>query len=269
MISAERFLATHPVTLPVPDAPDAPDVPDDSRASGTSAVADASGAPVAHAGVHFGGTFGRQADAADGAGARGHRSHGAWRASARGGRRTARRADAADVADVAGGGIGRSGASALHDRDARDEDACREAALTLLDAAPRSSDALAHRLADKGYEVCTVGRVVERLTQVGLLDDEAYARSVLRACTARDMGARGTAQEMRRRSVPAPIAARVVAEARESGVFDECAWELGRRVAARTAGLERDARYRRLWSAGGRKGHDPETLRAVAQELLG
>ncbi|NEG79257.1 RecX family transcriptional regulator [Bifidobacterium avesanii] len=152
--------------------------------------------------------------------------------------------------------------------DPRDADACREAALTLLDAAPRSSGALAQRLRDKGYAPDVADAVVARLIEVRLIDDEAYAQSVLRACVGRDLGARGAVQELARKGVDRDLAARAVAEASEHGVFEECAWSLGRQVAAKTAGLERDVRLRRFWAAGGRKGHNPETLRAVARELF-
>ena len=35
-----------------------------------------------------------------------------------------------------------------------------------------------------------------------------------------------------------------------------------------TAGLDVEVRKRRFWSAGGRKGHNPEVLRKIAQELF-
>ena len=46
-------------------------------------------------------------------------------------------------------------------------DACRESALRLLDAAPRSSGALRARLVDKGYEAPVVDDVLSRFTQHG------------------------------------------------------------------------------------------------------
>ena len=57
-------------------------------------------------------------------------------------------------------------------------------------------------------------------------------------------------------------------EADSAGVLSDAAWEWGGRPAKKTAGLERDARRRRFWSAGGRKGHNPEILRQIAQELF-
>ena len=152
--------------------------------------------------------------------------------------------------------------------DPQDFDSCREAAFRLLDASARSTQTVRRRLIDKGYEDQTVDDVVDRLTELGLLDDEAYARSVVRYCVNRMMGSRGAAMELRRKGVPASLARRIVDEAGAQGAFDQAAWELGRSVAKKTRGLDRQVRLRRFWSAGGRKGHDSDTLRRVAYELL-
>ncbi|PWG64791.1 RecX family transcriptional regulator [Bifidobacterium callitrichidarum] len=161
---------------------------------------------------------------------------------------------------------------AAHDTDdlddADDEDSCRDAALRLLDAAPRSSGALRDRLLGKGYAEDTVECVIERLIAVRLLNDEDYAESVIRVCAGRMMGRRGAVMELSRKGVDRALAQQVADEAERRGVFEDAAWELGRRVARKTKGLDRQVRQRRFWSAGGRKGHSPETLRRVAAELL-
>ena len=113
-----------------------------------------------------------------------------------------------------------------------------------------------------------MGRDQDRLTELHLLDDRDYAESVVRSCAGRMMGRRGTVMELTRKGVDRAMAASVADEAERQGVFEDAAWELGRQVARRTEGLERQVLQRRLWSAGGRKGHDPETLRRVAHELL-
>lgn len=150
----------------------------------------------------------------------------------------------------------------------RDPDACREAALRLLDAAPRSSGELRGRLTDKGYAPETVDDVVLRLTKVKLLDDDAYAWMALRQCVSRMYGRRGAVARLEAKGVVRELAESVAQQADDQGMFAESAWELGRRVAARTEGLDTQVRKRRLWSAGGRKGHNPETLRRIARELF-
>ena len=120
----------------------------------------------------------------------------------------------------------------------------------------------------QGYTSEVVDDVIERLTRVQLIDDEAYAQSAVRYCATRLMGCRGAVAELTRKGVDRRLAQQVCDEAESYGVFTEAAWELGRRTARKTAGLERDVRRRRFWSAGGRKGHNPEILRQIAQELF-
>lgn len=150
-----------------------------------------------------------------------------------------------------------------------DADACREAALRLLDAAPRSSQGLRGRLLDKGFDEAVASGVVSRLTALGLIDDAEYARSVVRSCLSRRLGERATLTQMRLKDVAEPDARRALDEARGEGAFERAAWELGERVEARTRGMDRQIRLRRLWGAGARKGHDAETIRRVAAELFG
>lgn len=152
--------------------------------------------------------------------------------------------------------------------DSSDEDACREAALRLLDCADRSSGALLERLVLKGYDETVADAVVSRLREVGLVNDEEYARSVVRYCAGRMLGERGTLLELSRKHVDRALAQQVVGEARDAGVFVDAAWELGRSVAARTAGLDLQVRRRRFWAAGGRKGHSPDILREVFYSLF-
>lgn len=152
--------------------------------------------------------------------------------------------------------------------DPNDLDACREAALRLLDAAPRPSGAMRERLVGKGYTPEVVDDVIARLIRVHLIDDEAYAQSAVRHCASRLMGYRGAVMELKRKGVDRQLAQHVCDEAESQGVFAEAAWELGRRTARKTAGLDVEVRKRRFWSAGGRKGHDPEVLREIAQELF-
>lgn len=152
--------------------------------------------------------------------------------------------------------------------DPNDLDACREAALRLLDAAPRPSGAMRERLIGKGYAPEVVDDVIARLIRVRLIDDEAYAQSAVRHCASRLMGYRGAVMELKRKGVDRQLAQHVCDEAESQGMFAEAAWELGRQTARKTAGLDVEVRKRRFWSAGGRKGHDPEVLREIAQELF-
>lgn len=260
-------------------------------ASFGAAGSDSAGAAAFGAGAGWRGSRSRRASAgASRRGARRGTYRGAKRGT-RGGMRTATACDDAMPLDAAEPDIAqldidqsdaamsnavrssavRSGAArpgAATPDDPRDADACRETALRLLDAAPRSSGALAERLEGKGYAPDVVAAVVARLIDVQLVDDVEYARSVVRACLGRMMGARGALQELQRKGVDRRTASQIVDEASEQGAFEDAAWQLGRQVARRTEGMDRAVRLRRLWSAGGRRGHGADSLRRVAQELL-
>lgn len=188
----------------------------------------------------------------------------AGRHSARGSDRRTRRRGRRPRA----GGFGGGSAPAAPRADADDADACREAALTLLDAAARSSGALARRLVDKGFDTNVVDQVIDRLTKLGLVDDLAYAQDLLRSCLHRTMGERGVLSEMTRKGLDPGLAAQVVAQASHEGLFVDSAYELGRKVARKTAGLDLKVRKRRFWSAGSRKGHSPGLLNQVAADLF-
>ena len=190
--------------------------------------------------------------------------HSRGRRSARGSDRRTRRRGRRPRA----GGFGGGSAPAAPRADADDADACREAALTLLDAAARSSGALARRLVDKGFDTNVADQVIDRLTKLGLVDDQAYAQDLLRSCLHRTMGERGVLSEMTRKGLDRGLATQIVAQASREGLFVDSAYELGRKVARKTAGLDLKVRKRRFWSAGSRKGHSPGLLNQVAADLF-
>lgn len=149
-----------------------------------------------------------------------------------------------------------------------DRDECREAALRLLDAAPRSSRDLGDRLVGKGFPRELSDSVVARLIEVGLMDDEAYGRMVLRSCLDRGMGPAGARRELRRRGLDSSLAETLIEEAQGRGDFLDAARGMGRSVARRTKGLDREVRLRRFWAAGGRRGHHADVLHRVAEEMF-
>ncbi|WP_418968665.1 regulatory protein RecX [Alloscardovia omnicolens] len=148
------------------------------------------------------------------------------------------------------------------------ENKCQEAALRLLDAAQRPTSALKQRLLQKEFSEDIIDTVVDRLISLGLIDDEAYARSAVRYCVSRHMGQAGTLMELKRKGVDATLASQAVQEAAHEGVFVESAYALVERVARRTQGLDQQVRLRRLWSAAGRKGHSPDLIRRAQYEIF-
>ncbi len=143
------------------------------------------------------------------------------------------------------------------------EDDCREAALRLLDYAPRSIADVHQRLTEKGYADATVDSVVKRLCELRLLDDCQYAQLVIRSCVARMLGARATRLELQRKNVESSVIASSISQAQEAGVFEEAAWELGKKTVQRTRNLDATVRKRRFFAAAARKGHDLNVINEV------
>lgn len=148
------------------------------------------------------------------------------------------------------------------------EDDCREAALRLLDYAPRSVMDMRKRLKEKGYTEVAVEAVIRRLLELHLLDDNQYAQMVIRSCAVRLLGARATRMELQRKNVDPAAISQNVASAQNSGVFTEAAWELGRKTASRTRNLEPLVRRRRFFAAAARKGHDLNVINEVYAALF-
>src|SRR5512143_181052 len=145
-----------------------------------------------------------------------------------------------------------------------DLEACREAALRLLERQRRTRSDLARRLRDKGFAAATLEQVLDRLAGVGLVDDVEYARAFMAGRRARRAaGARRIEQELRARGVgPEDIeAARGRLDA-EQGGMDEvaAARKVVAQAARRYAGLEERARRQRLYALLARRGFDSDTI---------
>jgi len=146
-----------------------------------------------------------------------------------------------------------------------DPAATREAALRLLERTRRTRCDLARRLRDKGFALATVEEVLDRLEQVGLVDDVEYARAFLAGRWGRrPSGLRRLEQQLRAKGVgdEAVAAARALIEERE-GVVDEltAARRVVEQAARRYAKLEPRVRQQRLYALLSRRGFDGDVIR--------
>jgi regulatory protein len=112
-------------------------------------------------------------------------------------------------------------------------------------------------------------RVLDRLTEVGLVDDEAFAEGLVRSRHAvRGLGRRALSQELRRRGVDDETAAHAV-DGLDPDEERATALRLARRKLAATRGLDRDVRVRRTAGMLARKGYAGGLVAAVVREALG
>jgi regulatory protein len=160
-----------------------------------------------------------------------------------------------------------------------------EAAARFLEVRPRSIDEVRRRLREAGYRLDLGDAAIERLVDLGMLDDDAFARAWVESRDrARPRGERALRSELRRKGVADSIAAEVLGEraarfaggaARDDGEpraegADEAA---AARLLARRGGAaarEADPRRRRAkaYSLLARNGFDPDVAgRAVSAWL--
>jgi regulatory protein len=159
-----------------------------------------------------------------------------------------------------------------------------DAAARFLEVRPRSVDEVRRRLREAGYRAELVDGAIERLADLGMLDDEAFARAWVESRDrARPRGERALRSELRRKGVADAIVADVLGErdaapigAREAGdpetasSADDVAAAalLARRGAA--AAREADPRRRRAraYALLARNGFDPDVAGRAVTEWL-
>ncbi|MFN2495198.1 MAG: regulatory protein RecX [Pseudonocardiaceae bacterium] len=140
--------------------------------------------------------------------------------------------------------------------------------LKLLTTRPRSRAELADALRRRGIPEEVVESVLDRLGEVGLVDDAAFAESAVHSGhTYRGLGRRALSAELRRRGVPDGVAREAVATL-QPGDEEQRARELVRRALRTTTTRDLATLVRRLVGMLARKGY-PEGLafRVVRDEL--
>ena len=146
---------------------------------------------------------------------------------------------------------------------------CHERALRLLAVRPRARRELESRLRRAGFETAEVSLELDRLEEVGLLDDEAFARELAE----HHLRVRGSG----RRAVAGALAAKGVSretiDVTLAGLEEEDesarALEVAKDRARRLTSLRPEAAYGRLVAFLARRGYDGGVSRGAARAALG
>ncbi|WP_024288755.1 regulatory protein RecX [Cellulomonas sp. KRMCY2] len=160
-----------------------------------------------------------------------------------------------------------AGASAV-DPEPDPESFARSIALRQLTGAPRSRHQLAEALARRGVEDAVAGRVLDRFTEVGLIDDAAYAEMLVRSRReSRSLARRALAVELRRKGISVEDAEPALA------TVDDAAEEASARELLRRrwrSGPDADPRVqtRRAIAMLGRKGYPPGLSSRLVREMV-
>ena len=164
----------------------------------------------------------------------------------------------------AGPGRGGDGPDAEPDPHA----VARRIVLRQLAMGPRTRRQLEDKLRDRGADPQVAARVLDRMTEVGLVDDEAYVEMFVRSRQeTKGLAAQALRHELRTKGV----AEEVIDDALEE-IDPEREREQARALVARRLrtmrGLDREVQTRRLAGFLARKGYGPGVAYQVIREAL-
>ncbi|TDE39451.1 recombination regulator RecX [Actinomadura sp. 6K520] len=148
------------------------------------------------------------------------------------------------------------------------EAAAREICLRMLSRSPRTRAQLADALRRKDVPDDVAERVLGRFTDVGLIDDEAFAKAWVQSRhTGRGLAKRALAHELRRRGV-ADDTVNDAVESLDTDREEATARALVARRLPSTRGVDPGKRMRRLVGMLARKGYPPGLSYRVVKEAL-
>jgi regulatory protein len=153
-----------------------------------------------------------------------------------------------------------------------DPDVVMEAAAALLAVRPRTVADTRRRLRSQGYPSALVDRTVDRLVELGLLDDGAFAQAwVDSRDRARPRGMATLRRELGRQGVPEDAARRVLderADARPDADTEAATRLLGKRAASLAREPDPRKRRHKAYALLARSGFDPDVCREVAGSVI-
>lgn len=152
--------------------------------------------------------------------------------------------------------------------EADPESVARAIVLRQLSMAPRSRAQLERKLRQRGCDDNIAARVLDRMTEVGLIDDEAYAEMLVRARhSGKGLARRALAHELRKQGIDQDVADEAL---RQVGAGDERlrAEQLVEKRMRSLHGLPAEVQTRRLAGLLARKGYSSEVAWSVIREAV-
>jgi regulatory protein len=148
------------------------------------------------------------------------------------------------------------------------ESVARAIVLRQLSMAPRSRVQLERKLRQRGCDDDVARRVLDRMTEVGLVDDEAYAEMLVRARhSEKGLARRALAHELRKQGIDQEVADEALGQV---GAGDERlrAEQLVEKRMRGLHGLAPEVQTRRLAGLLARKGYSSEVAWPVIREAV-
>jgi len=156
----------------------------------------------------------------------------------------------------------------LEDRTAASEEAAHAAALWLLESRARTRLELRQRLERRGFEAEAIERALDRLTGVGLVDDEAFARDLAASRVEQGVDAPRIIVELKDRGIAPDLAVRIAGESAPPSDRAERCRELAEDRLSKLEGLRPEVQYRRLAAYLVRRGYPGDVVENVVSELV-
>jgi regulatory protein len=134
--------------------------------------------------------------------------------------------------------------------------------------APRSRAQLERKLRDRGCADSVATRVLDRMTEVGLVDDEAYAEMLVRSKqAARGLARKALAHELRKQGIDQDVAEEALGQV-DADDERARAEDLVAKKLRTMHGLAPDVQARRLAAMLARKGYSGEIAWPVVRDAV-
>jgi regulatory protein len=154
------------------------------------------------------------------------------------------------------------------DRESDPHDVARQIVLRQLAMAPRSRAQLEEKLAQRDCPADVAAAVLDRMTEVGLVDDQAYAQMLVRSQQAgRGLARSALARELRTKGIEDHVAEEAIASVSEEDERARARALVDKKLRA-MHGLGIQGQTRRLAGMLARKGYSSSITYAVIRDAI-
>lgn len=154
------------------------------------------------------------------------------------------------------------------DREPDPHQMARQIVLRQLAMAPRSRAELMQKLEQRDCPAEVAATVLDRMTEVGLIDDQAYAQMLVRSQqSGRGLARRALARQLRTKGIEDHLAEQALATISDEDERDRARALVDKRLRA-MHGLGIDVQTRRLAGMLARKGYSSGVTYAVIREAI-
>jgi regulatory protein len=144
----------------------------------------------------------------------------------------------------------------------------RAIVLRQLALGPRSRAQLEQKLRQRGCADDIAEQVLDRMAEVGLVDDEAYAELLVRAKqSTKGLARRALAHELRKQGIEAEVADEALAQVGQADEREKAEQLVAKKLRS-MHGLDADVQARRLAGMLARKGYSVEVAWPVIREAI-